>query len=139
MASTKKRVEGSHDELIPLTRDELWEHYFQIATVDLEMTYEEFLDSTPKRLAIMMERKQQFMQRDGRLTGILAATVANFSFVRPENKWFTPSDFIGGLPEAQQEAEQTNSTDNSPDAVRDNFQNAFRQMMQPLKDAKIQL
>ena len=110
--------------MVPLTDRELWEHYYQIALVDLGMTDEQFWGTTPKRLSILMERKQVYLQREGRLTGIIAAAVANFSMCRGET-WLKPSDFVSGLPEAEQDLER--NTDTSPEAVRLNFMKAFNQ------------
>lgn len=116
-----------------MSREEAWKHLYQIAMVELKFTEEEFWNSTPKKLQILMERKYETLkltiQRENTLTGILAATIANFSMARGD-KTYRPSDFVGDC------ATEEYENDESPEAVQRNFALAFQQMNQPFERAK---
>jgi hypothetical protein len=64
-----------------------------IARHDLHLTSEEFLDMTPRMLQALCRRDLIAMQRNELLVGILASTVANFGFARPDQP-LKPEDFM---------------------------------------------
>ena len=87
----------AREKAAPLTWIDLW----SIAHENLKIASEEWLAMTPRMVAALQARRLERLQREELLTGIIAATSANFSFCRPDHALTPESFMLHKLPERE--------------------------------------
>lgn len=69
----------------------------------LGLSEEQWLDMTPRQTGALQKLRMDQMQREEMLVGILASTVANYGYCRPDKPRSAESFMIHPLPEAAEE------------------------------------